>query len=56
MRRDPGEVTMLFKDFTDAQAGQNLLHVVCSGDVEPGHPYIHQSVEERRTGVKGSTV
>lgn len=56
MRRDPGEVTILLKDFANAQAGQNLLHVVKRCDAELGHPHIHHSVEERRTGVMGSAL
>lgn len=35
---------MLLKDFADAQAGENLLHVVCRRDMELGHPQIYHSV------------
>lgn len=41
---------MLLKYFADAQAGENLLHVVSRRDMELGHPHIYHSGVEKEKG------
>lgn len=56
MRGDPGEITVFFKDFADAQVGKHLLQVVVTGDGQPGHKHICDPREEKVTKVNSGAL
>ena len=41
MRGDPGEITMLLKDFGDTQVGECPLQVIVTSDGEPGQGHVY---------------
>lgn len=51
MRGDPGEITVLLKDFGDPQVGESLLQVVGTGDGKPGQGHICNPGEMKLTKV-----
>lgn len=50
MRGDPGEVTMLLKDFGDTQVGERPLQVIVTRDGEPGQGHVYDPGEMQVTG------
>lgn len=51
MRGDPGEISVVLKDFGDTQGGESLLQVILTGDRQPGHGHFCDTGEEKVTEV-----